>query len=74
MIELEVTKIHDSMKNTLNYLKIKIKKYNRKNNMNFLYDIIEQFEINEVSGLIKFDPFYIFENLIVTILFLLVSY
>ncbi len=42
--------------------------------MLIIYDIIEQFEITEITGLIKIDPFYIFENLIISILFLLVTF
>jgi hypothetical protein len=42
--------------------------------MKLLFDIIEQFEINEISGFIKIDPFYIFENLIVTVLFILLTF
>lgn len=42
--------------------------------MKLFYDIIEQFEINEISGFIKTDPFYIFENFIVTCFFILLTY
>ena len=42
--------------------------------MKIFYDIIEQFEINEISGFIKIDPFYVFENFIINFLFILLKY
>ncbi len=42
--------------------------------MKIFYDIIEQFEINEIIGFIKIDPFYIFENFIITLLFIFLTY
>ncbi len=42
--------------------------------MIFIFDIIEQFDINVLIGLIKENPFYVVENLIVECIMFLILY